>query len=377
MIYGIVGRPRSGKSYESVVYHIIPAIQDGRKVVTNVSLNVDQFVKVFGPHVRDLIKVVDGKLSEYGSMQRPFSRFEDYQDDWRDEQNRGPLFVVDEAHMVLPNRQLDSKILEFYSLHGHYGIDIVLLTQNLRKIHKDVKAMIEMTYYCAKNTAFGSDKTYTKKVRLGDTSEDLNVEQRRYKKEYFPFYQSHTQSSGAVVEAAAADVKPLWKTWPFIGAGFMFCLTIVLLVYQLVIREDKTVKHAHVNKVQSTVTVNTKAQVPSGSPKPRRKNFGPLADYDLFVAGYSKQVSYISRKRNDTVVDADNTFNRVYLDVYSGAQKMFTLNNYDLKKMGYEFKELASCVYEAYFHDSSRIVVCREAVMTQPDLIAEASPIKF
>nr|MBF4348645.1 assembly protein [Vibrio anguillarum] len=46
MIYAIVGRPRSGKSYESVVYHIIPAIKAGRKVVTNVSLNISYFQKV-------------------------------------------------------------------------------------------------------------------------------------------------------------------------------------------------------------------------------------------------------------------------------------------------------------------------------------------
>ncbi|MEF1230885.1 zonular occludens toxin domain-containing protein, partial [Vibrio fortis] len=133
MIYCIAGRPRSGKSYESVAYHIIPAIKAGRKVVTNVTLNVPYFQKVFGNHVLELIEVVDGKLNEYGSMDRPFSKLEDYQSDWRDADNKGPLFVIDEAHMVLPNRQLDSKILEFYSLHGHYGIDIILLTQNLRK----------------------------------------------------------------------------------------------------------------------------------------------------------------------------------------------------------------------------------------------------
>ena len=123
MIYAIVGRPRSGKSYESVVYHIIPAIKAGRKVVTNVSLNISYFQKVFGNDVLKLIKVVDGKLNEFGSTQRPFSVFEDYQDDWRDDNNKGSLFVIDECHMVLPNRQLDSKILEYYSLHGHYGYD--------------------------------------------------------------------------------------------------------------------------------------------------------------------------------------------------------------------------------------------------------------
>ncbi|MCU8413337.1 assembly protein, partial [Vibrio vulnificus] len=161
MIYAIVGRPRSGKSYESVAFHIIPAIKKGRRVVTNIPLNIEYFVKIFGDHVRGLIKVVDAQFNNYGSMDRPFSKFEDYIDDWRDENNVGPLFVIDEAHMVIPSRVNDSRILEFYSMHGHYGIDIIILTQNLRKIHADIRAMIEMTYYTAKNTAFGSCLLYT------------------------------------------------------------------------------------------------------------------------------------------------------------------------------------------------------------------------
>ncbi|POB76042.1 zonular occludens toxin domain-containing protein, partial [Vibrio vulnificus] len=40
--------PGSGKSYESVVYHVIPALKDGRKVVTNLPLNLEHFKQVFG-----------------------------------------------------------------------------------------------------------------------------------------------------------------------------------------------------------------------------------------------------------------------------------------------------------------------------------------
>ncbi|MBV1843592.1 zonular occludens toxin domain-containing protein, partial [Photobacterium ganghwense] len=56
MINLIVGRPGGGKSYEAVVFHIIPAIQNGRKVVTNLPLNIDHFVKVFGEDARSLIR---------------------------------------------------------------------------------------------------------------------------------------------------------------------------------------------------------------------------------------------------------------------------------------------------------------------------------
>ncbi|MDF5473676.1 zonular occludens toxin domain-containing protein, partial [Vibrio parahaemolyticus] len=34
MIYAIAGRPGGGKTYEAVAYHIIPAIKEGRKVIT-------------------------------------------------------------------------------------------------------------------------------------------------------------------------------------------------------------------------------------------------------------------------------------------------------------------------------------------------------
>jgi zona occludens toxin len=46
MINGLSGRPGSGKSYEAVVTHILPALQQGRKIVTNIPLNIEWFVSV-------------------------------------------------------------------------------------------------------------------------------------------------------------------------------------------------------------------------------------------------------------------------------------------------------------------------------------------
>ncbi len=38
--------------------------QGRSKVITNITLNIDWFVKIFGEHVRDLIKIVDGRLTD-------------------------------------------------------------------------------------------------------------------------------------------------------------------------------------------------------------------------------------------------------------------------------------------------------------------------
>ncbi|GAB1086091.1 MAG: hypothetical protein SStaTSB_41030 [Shewanella algae] len=374
MIYAIVGRPRSGKSYESVVYHIIPAIKAGRKVITNVTLNIDWFVKLFGPDVKSLIQVVDGKLNEFGKLDRPFSKFEHYRDEWRDEQNRGPLYVIDEAHMVLPNRNLDSAILEFYSLHGHYGLDIILLTQNLRKVHRDIKDMIELTYYCAKNTAFGSDKTYTKKVRIGATTEVINEEQRKYNSSYFPAYQSHTQSKGSVAEAMANDITPIWKRWPFLGAALLVPLGLSIFAFALS-KGDK------VETVTPVPAANT-ASVPDGQPRDSVKkkksagDFGPLDNFQMFVTGYSKQIAYSSRTRYTGELNRDLTFYRIYVAVYADKELRFTFDQTELQQIGYTFTVLADCVYEVAWHDVTRILTCMDPEQKQdkPDSPLNAVP---
>jgi zona occludens toxin len=102
MIYGLSGRPGSGKSYEAVVTHIIPALKDGRKVITNIPLNVQWFVDVFGRHMLDLIVVVDGGFHNYGNS-RFFSDADDFLQfkDWRNDKNQSVYFVVDECHLVM------------------------------------------------------------------------------------------------------------------------------------------------------------------------------------------------------------------------------------------------------------------------------------
>ncbi|EPW3551744.1 zonular occludens toxin domain-containing protein, partial [Pseudomonas aeruginosa] len=38
MINLILGQPGGGKSHEAVVYHVVPALNQGRKVITNLAL---------------------------------------------------------------------------------------------------------------------------------------------------------------------------------------------------------------------------------------------------------------------------------------------------------------------------------------------------
>lgn len=232
MINLIIGRPGGGKSYEAVKYHILPAIKAGRKIITNLPLNLDMFVQVFGADVSKLITIVKTEYDDFGNLNRPFSKVEDYQDEWRSEDGAiAPLVVVDEAHMVIPTTGTDIKLLEFLSMHRHYGYDIIYISQSDRKLHRDVRDMVQMQYRCSKNTALGSQQTYTQKVQDGCRGAVVNTNQRRYEESIFKFYKSHTGSNKQVSEAMAADVRPLWKSWMVIGSALFISLAIGMFIF--------------------------------------------------------------------------------------------------------------------------------------------------
>ena len=355
MIYALVGRPRSGKSYEAVVYHIIPAIQEGRKVKTNIPLNIDHFRSVFGDKVDELIEVVSFDFSEFGSLNRPFAKVEDYKDDWRNDKGQAPLLIIDEAHMVIPVRHNDAAVLEWYSMHGHYGFDVLLLTQNLRKIHKDVKAMIEVTYYVAKNTVLGTDKEYTKKVRIGDSREDVNVENRKYKSEFFPFYTSHTGSSKAVTEAFAKDVKPALRTFKLVTKLFIFG-GLGGLIYTFFFMDSGSEEPT---TQQEPVKVSSSIESGSVSLDASLGEFGPLTGYDFFATGYAKQIAYSSYTASSAEINRSLTFYNIYIDIYREDIKQFSMTNIDLEQAGYQFDVLSDCVYKLTWSNQSRVVTCK------------------
>ena len=354
MIYCISGRPGGGKSYESVAFHVIPALKAGRKVITNLTLNLSHFVKIFGEDIKDLIMIVDGKMTDYGNMERPFSKVEHYQDEWRNEQGQGPLYVVDEAHLSL-GRQTNTQILEWYSLHRHYGVDVVLMTQNLRKLNRDIKDMVEVTYQCTKATAMGSQKNYVRKVRDGASGDVVNTSIRKYEKAYFKFYKSHSKSNQAVTEASAQDIIPFWKRWPVVGTAICAVLGVAANIWAWSDSEPEPVK-AQPKETASSQAVESK-QVTMVSTGPR---FGPLDSFKMFATGYAKQIVYTSRTPTTSEINRDLTFYRIYIDVYDGKRKVFSLSQLDLQNIGYQFEVLSECVYQVSWFESSRVLTCQD-----------------
>jgi len=218
----LLGAPGGGKSYEATVFHILPALAKGRRVVTNLPLSLDAF-GALDPSYPALIEVVQaskGKPKKDGTKPRPFSVVEDYADEWRHADGFGPLFVIDECHFALPKGETDRAVEEWYSMHRHFNVDVLLITQSYGKISAAIRDLVQMVYRVRKNIALGSTGSYTRKVQDGVRGEVVNTSVRRYERKNFGLYKSHTQGK-AVDEFGASDVRPIWKHWTFQGAAVL------------------------------------------------------------------------------------------------------------------------------------------------------------
>ena len=159
MINLLLGAPGGGKSYEAVAYHILVALMRGRKVVTNLPLQVDAFERL-QPGLSDLIELRHRTLAVRPEdapkwTPRPFAHVEDYADPWRHPDGFGPLYVIDECHMCLPARDTERAVEEWFSMHRHHNVDVLLITQSYGKINAAIRDLVQMVYRVRKNVALG------------------------------------------------------------------------------------------------------------------------------------------------------------------------------------------------------------------------------
>lgn len=354
MINMLLGAPGSGKSYEAVAYHAIPALLEGRKVITNLPLVIEELEKEH-PGCTDLLKIVEA-TAEYPI---PFSDITHFGDPWRHpETGSGPLYIIDECHMPLPRKGTPIGILHWFALHRHEAADVLLLTQSHGKVDKDICDLVQILYRVRKNTALGSSGSYVRKVCDGLRGEKVNEEVRIYKKRFFPFYKSHTLGGGK--ELAAKDVKPIWRHWS------VYCAVLVLgfFAYQWITKgnpvsnllgpgnkpkvasvparplptpstSNQATPAASVNPVQAVGSAVTGVAVP---PKPR----APFSGYGLHLVGSAssskKQVYVIGLSQNSVAIGQ--------------------LTDEEFRKAGYSFEPVNQCLAIAKFQDELIYIVC-------------------
>ena len=190
------GLPRSGKSYEAMVEHIIPTLKSGRKVFAYIAgLNFEKIAEL----AEITLERCQELLIQLTAEQIP-AVYEHIEKD--------SLVVIDELQNFFPNvkTKLDDKMMKFVSEHGHHGLDILTMGQNLMDCHSVWRRRTERKLMFFKLSATGRENSYswTAYQAIPQNGRDpawakATSGTKKYDEKYFGTYKSHddgTQNKG-------------------------------------------------------------------------------------------------------------------------------------------------------------------------------------
>lgn len=403
MINGLEGIPGSGKSYEAVVMHVLPALKSGRKVITNLPLLVAKF-SALHPDYADLIELrtkpqpvlgiwdaeavddagngdafrlfgPDGApsaappLLEYlgrvdsssvrvrvpKSHASVFGSVWDFYSPWKHPATGlGPLFIIDECHLAMPVTGTDEHVIEWFKLHRHFNADVLLATQSFRDMCQPIARLFEILIRCRKGTVLGKPDSYIRKVYAGYRGAVISTEIRKYQPQFFSLYKSHTQGN-SVSESGASDVKPfIVKFRRFTWAFWIFALAVCAYVFWPSSKKPAPVVSPVGVSVSSPVHSSGAVPISPASPgvsavpsSPAEPDLEPLKDKTIHITGWA-------RFGSKTIAN---------FTVAAGGVRQFDVISSELIKSGYTWEPMGDCIGYLRWGTKTRTVMCDAPVI--------------
>jgi zona occludens toxin len=202
---GLMG---SGKSYEVTENVILPALLEGRRVVTNVANLQQEEIRAY------LIDKFDAVEADIGEIVQLTNDDIDRKDFWPVEVKEGevaPDSVVKGGDVVVIDEcwrwwatgvKFDARHMTFFRMHRHFvhpvsGVccEIVLVVQDIADLDRKLKVVVETTYRMTKHKALGMSSKYRVDIFVSykTNREPMRVIQRSYNPDVFRLYQSYSQ----------------------------------------------------------------------------------------------------------------------------------------------------------------------------------------
>ncbi|MCA6917548.1 hypothetical protein LF941_19350 [Pectobacterium versatile] len=203
-ISAYVGVPGSGKSFEVVRSVIIPAVAQGRRVVSNVYGLDPQKIYDFIRKNNKTEKIGEVIYVTNEAVQDEY--FFPYKNAVDDGKNTfcqaGDLICVDEAWRIWGS---DSAVPQnhrsFIAEHRHFAhaetgvtCDLVVINQSISNLPRFIRDRTETTYRMTKLKSLGLSSMYRVEIFGGaklTKNERVSVKNYRYDKRIFPLYQSY------------------------------------------------------------------------------------------------------------------------------------------------------------------------------------------
>lgn len=231
MIFGNEGLPRSGKSLDAI-QHIVDSLQAGRTVITNIhglsEKAISEYCAIPLPTVqRLLVCIVPPKeLDEEKKVDYVKAEF-------LKRQVNDSLWIWDEINQFWPpeRQPLPAEWAKFITEHGHLGIDILIMGQDLSELHTTWRKRLQRYTRFTKLDMMGKDDQFHWRslTNIGKNKFRATAEGKKpYKKEFFPLYKSHrdeTTNKGNYKDKRFGVFQAKHKFW---GAVFAVVLGIAI-----------------------------------------------------------------------------------------------------------------------------------------------------
>jgi len=179
MITLLTGIPGSGKSYMAVEH--VSRMKDQSKVLHNIEgfklgISLDQFS-------------LDNNIRKIDVFRKSYHEKNDNLFGW--------TIIIDEAAELFPKSLRDTDIISFFDYHRHYGIDIFLLTQDVKKVCPDITCLSETHYRAASGASNPFPGILLYQQIVG--GEAVSRKFLRKKKSVFNLYKSASDDSSSTL----------------------------------------------------------------------------------------------------------------------------------------------------------------------------------
>lgn len=193
------GLPGSGKSYEACVMHILPALMEGRAVLTNINgINHQKFSDLTGIPLRIVEKFL--VCISHADIDDEEQRLEAVKASLLEKTQKDSLVVIDEIQDLHPTQRqkLPAAWSKYIASHRHEGLDIVLMGQDRRDVHPMWRRRIQRLITFNKLQAVGAPTAYRWECWEATRPESFKTVSsglRKYDSKYFGLYKSHTDGT--------------------------------------------------------------------------------------------------------------------------------------------------------------------------------------
>lgn len=274
---GLMG---SGKTYEVVSSIIIPAICQGRRVVTNISGIDNDTIRAyccekFDVSLEKLGHVLYAKNEEV--MARDFFPTMDMSE--KAQCNSfvlpGDLVAVDEAYKIWgQDCKIHNEHKVFFREHRHYvhpqsgvACDLVLMTQDIGDLHRVLKVVIEQSFRTHKAKGVGMNSVYTITMWEGWKQHQKTIVKdwtQAYDSEIFQLYKSYAG------EQQGKELSSDGRQNVFAGKQFLYKIAFVLIAIVFAIWKLWHFFGDKMNPGASSIPVTS---TPSGKSAPSQSDF--------------------------------------------------------------------------------------------------------